>query len=183
MKNNFIKVTTKMKGEQIMIERNVKKEQEQLHSLLPLTLPSTNNPVDCLYERKGGRRPDEGADAVRSNTLETAKGGQQSLHSLLPLGEGGRRPDEGLKRRAKDAQSQCPPLETLPNKNNPVDCFCERKPKSLISRRGSERSELLTPHQVSTKLAKRSLSPTILSRKGRGIFYRQCANSFIALFY
>ncbi len=30
----------------------------------------------------------------------------------------------------------CPPLETLPNKNNPVDCLCERKPKSLISRRG-----------------------------------------------
>ena len=87
-------------------------EQQSQHSLLPLTLPSTNNPVDCLYERKGGRRP-----------------------------------DEGLKRRAKDAQSQCPPLETLPNKNNPVDCFCERKPKSPISRRGSERSELLTPHQ------------------------------------
>ena len=33
----------------------------------------------------------------------------------------------------------CPPLETLPNKNNPVDCFCERKPKSLISRRGRKR--------------------------------------------
>ena len=91
---------------------------------------------------------------------------QQQLHSLRPMGEGGRRPDEGLKETvrcnsdemlkqvqhdgkglAKDAQSQCPPLETLPNKNNPVDCFCERKPKSLISRRGSERSELLTPHQ------------------------------------
>ena len=77
---------------------------------------------------------------------------QQQLHSLLPLGEGGRRPDEGLKETvrcnsdemlkqvqhdgkglAKDAQSQCPPLEG--------------GPKSLISRRGSERSELLTPHQ------------------------------------
>ena len=34
----------------------------------------------------------------------------------------------------------CPPLETLPNKNNPVDCFCERKPKSLISRRGRKRA-------------------------------------------
>ena len=21
----------------------------------------------------------------------------------------------------------CPPLETLPNKNTPVDCFCERR--------------------------------------------------------
>ena len=75
-----------------MIEPNVNKEQQQLHSLLPLTLPSTNNPVDCLYERKGGRRPDEGADVVRSYTLETAKGGQQSLHSFAPWGEG---QDEG----------------------------------------------------------------------------------------
>ena len=33
----------------------------------------------------------------------------------------------------------CPPLETLPNKNNPVDCFCERKPEFLISRRGRKR--------------------------------------------
>ena len=33
----------------------------------------------------------------------------------------------------------CPPLETLPNKNTPVDCFCERKPKSLISRWGRKR--------------------------------------------
>ena len=114
-----------------MIETNVKKEQQQLHSLLPLTLPSTNNPVDCLYERKGGRRPDEGLkETVRCNSDEILK---QVQHD-----------GKGL---AKDAQSQCPPLETLPNKNNPVDCFCERKPKSLISRRGSERSELLTPHQ------------------------------------
>ena len=34
----------------------------------------------------------------------------------------------------------CPPLETLPNKNNPVDCFCERKPEFLISRRGRKRA-------------------------------------------
>ena len=34
----------------------------------------------------------------------------------------------------------CPPLETLPNKNNPVDCFCERKPKFLIPRRGLKRA-------------------------------------------
>ena len=55
-----------------MIETNVKKEQQQLHSLLPLTLPSTNNPVDCLYERKGGRRPDEGADVPRHEATEPA---------------------------------------------------------------------------------------------------------------
>ena len=34
----------------------------------------------------------------------------------------------------------CPPLETLPNKNNPVDCFCERKPEFLIPRRGRKRA-------------------------------------------
>ena len=114
-----------------MIETNVKKEQQQLHSLLPLTLPSTNNPVDCLYERKGGRRPDEGLkETVRCNSDEMLK---QVQHD-----------GKGL---AKDAQSQCPPLETLPNINNPVDCLCERKPEFSIPRRGSERSELLTPHQ------------------------------------
>ena len=101
--------------------------------------------------------------------IETNVKKEQQLHSLLPMGEGGHRPDEGLKRRTKETQSQCPPLETLPNINNPVDCLCERKPEFSIPRRGSERSELLTPHQVRTKLAKRSLSPTILSRKGRGM--------------
>ena len=54
-------------------------EQQSLHSLRPMG--------------EGGRRPDEGADAVRSYTLETAKGGQQSLHSFAPWGEGR---DEGL---------------------------------------------------------------------------------------
>ena len=34
----------------------------------------------------------------------------------------------------------CPPLETLPNKNNPVDCFCERKPEFSIPRRGRKRA-------------------------------------------
>ena len=65
-----------------MKQNNVNYEQQQLHSLLPLG--------------EGGRRPDEGADVVRSHTLETAKGGQQSLHSLRPMGEGDRRSDEGL---------------------------------------------------------------------------------------
>ena len=131
MNKRKIDYKRKLKGEQIMIEPNVNKEQQQLHSLLPLTLPSTNNPVDCLYERKGGRRPDEGLkETVRCNSDEMLK---QVQHD-----------GKGL---AKDAQSQCPPLETLPNINNPVDCLCERKPEFSIPRRGSERSELLTPHQ------------------------------------
>ena len=78
--------------------------------------------------------------------IETNVKKEQQLHSLLPMGEGGHRPDEGLKRRTKETQSQCPPLETLPNINNPVDCLCERKPEFSIPRRGSERSEHLTPH-------------------------------------
>ncbi len=38
---------------------------------------------------------------------------------------------------AKNEIYSCPPLETLPSRNIPVDCFCERRPKSLISRRGT----------------------------------------------
>ena len=40
----------------------------------------------------------------------------------------------------QELATSCPPLETLPNKNTPVDCFCERKPKSLISRWGRKRA-------------------------------------------
>ena len=150
-----------------MKQNNVNYEQQQLHSLLPLG--------------EGGRRPDEGADVVRSYTLETAKGGQQSLHSLRPMGEGGRRPDEGLKETvrcnsdemlkqvqhdgkglAKDAQSQCPPLETLPNKNNPVDCFCERKPEFSIPRRGTKNYDV-TRHKAAEPASCKSLVPKCLS--------------------
>ena len=104
-------------------------EQQSLHSLLPMG--------------EGGRRPDEGADIVRSYTSKVSEvsrvgevskmskqGEQQSLHSLLPMGEGGRRPDEG--------SYQCDKTD-------------------------------MTPHQVRTKLAKRSLSPTILSPEGEEI--------------
>ncbi len=37
---------------------------------------------------------------------------------------------------SKGEEALCPPLETLPSRNIPVDCFCERRPKSLISRWG-----------------------------------------------
>ena len=36
----------------------------------------------------------------------------------------------------KNGIYSCPPLEPLPSRNIPVDCFCERRPKSSISRRG-----------------------------------------------
>ena len=139
-----------------MIETNVKKEQQQLHSLLPLTLPSTNNPVDCLYERKGGRRPDEGLkETVRCNSDEMLK---QVQHD-----------GKGL---AKDAQSQCPPLETLPNKNNPVDCFCERKPEFSIPRRGTKnydgtRHEAAEPKNVKDLTSYR---PNVLTTSKKAAF-------------
>ena len=70
-------------------------EQQSLHSLLPLG--------------EGGRRPDEGADVVRSYTLETAKGGQQSLHSFAPWGEG---QDEG--------SYQCNKTDITPHQGRPA---------------------------------------------------------------
>ena len=89
-------------------------KQQSLHSLRPLG--------------EGGRRPDEGADVVRSYTLETAKEVRStSSCSFAPWGEGDRRSDEG--------SYQCDKTD-------------------------------MTPHQVRTKLAKRSLSPTILSPSG-----------------
>ncbi len=42
----------------------------------------------------------------------------------------------------------CPPLETLPNKNTPVDCFCERRPKSLISRWGTRAKRALNVARI-----------------------------------
>ena len=126
-----------------------------------------------------------GVSRVSEVSKMLKQGEQQSLHSLLPLGEGGRRPDEGLKRRAKDAQSQCPPLETLPSTNNPVDCLYERK--------GGRKFDTadMTPHQgrpactntlETAKEVRSTSSLAVLSRKGRGMFYRQCENFLIALF-
>ena len=70
-------------------------EQQSLHSLRPLG--------------EGARRPDEGADVVRSYTLETAKGGQQSLHSFAPWGEG---QDEG--------SYQCDKTDITPHQGRPA---------------------------------------------------------------
>ena len=51
----------------------------------------------------------------------------------------------------------CPPLETLPNKNTPVDCFCERRPKSLILRRGTQ--------------AKRALNVVRIDKQNTGLIH------------
>ena len=59
MKDNLIKLDSTNKGDVTMKQNNVNYEQQQLHSLLPLG--------------EGGRRPDEGADVVRSHTQETGR--------------------------------------------------------------------------------------------------------------
>ena len=43
----------------------------------------------------------------------------------------------------KNGIYSCPPLEPLPSRNIPVDCFCERRPKSLISRWGTRAKRAL----------------------------------------
>ena len=159
-----------------MKQNNVNYEQQQLHSLLPLgeggrrpdegadvvrsyTLETAKGGQQSLHSLRplgeGGRRPDEGADVVRSYTLETAKGGQQSLHSFAPWGEGGRRPDEGADKSALTHG------ETAKDANDSL-----RHPELVSGSHHAASLEDVTPHQVRTKLAKRSLSPTILSPSG-----------------
>ena len=142
-------------------------EQQLLHSLLPMG--------------EGGRRPDEGADYVRSY-METAKEVRSTVkNTLAPCGRGQnllanecelRNSGEGADKSAlthegsaKEAhKSTCPPLEG--------------GPEFSIPRRGSERSELLTPHQgrpactntlAIAKEVRSTSSLAILSRKGRGM--------------
>ena len=83
------------------------------------------------------------------------QGEQQSLHSLLPLGEGGRRPDEGADKSALTHG------ETAKDANDSL-----RHPELVSGSHHAASLEDVTPHQVRTKLAKRSLSPTILSPSG-----------------
>ncbi len=116
------------------------------------------------------------------------QGEQQSLHSLRPLGEGGRRPDEGADKSAlthgetaKGGQVRSYTLATAKEARSTVKntlAPCGRGQNLLAnecelrnSGEGSYQCDKtdMTPHQVRTKLAKRSLSPTILSRKGRGM--------------
>ena len=104
------------------------------------------------------------------------QGEQQSLHSLLPLGEGGRRPDEGLKETGRPACTTT--LETAKEvrsteKNTLAPCgrgqnLLANECELRNSGEGSDKNNVTeaTPHQVRTKLAKRSLSPTILSPSG-----------------
>ena len=116
------------------------------------------------------------------------QGKQQSLHSLRPFGEGGRRPDEGADKSAlthwetaKGGQVRSYTLATAKEARSTVKntlAPCGRGQNLLAkecelrnSGEGSYQCDKtdMTPHQVRTKLAKRSLSPTILSRKGRGM--------------
>ena len=132
MKDNLIKLDSTNKGDVTMKQNNVNDEQKLLHSFSPLG--------------EGGHRPDEGLkETVRCNSDEMLK---QVQHD-----------GKGL---AKDAQSQCPPLETLPNINNPVDCLCERKPEFSIPRRGTKNYDE-TRHEATEPASCKSLVPQCLS--------------------
>ncbi len=85
---------------------SAKDAQSQCPPLETLPNININNPVDCLCERKPEFLiPRRGQTSLLLHRGETAKDEQQSLHSLLPLGEGGRRPDEGLKETGRLACS------------------------------------------------------------------------------
>ncbi len=119
-------------------QKAAKGGQQLLNSLLPLTLPSTNNPVDCLYERKpksliSRRWSDKSAltygEKMQCNSYEILKQlgcsrvtafrtffSQALLASKKAPTASARNPqvqDDG-KSLVKDAQSQCPPLEGGP---------------------------------------------------------------------
>ena len=152
-------------------------EQQLLHSLLPMG--------------EGGRRPDEGADYVRSY-METAKEVRStSSCSFAPWGEGDRRSDEGLKEtvrcnsdemlkqvqhdgisHVKETNLTCPPLETLPNINNPVDCLCERKPEFSIPRRGTKNYDVTHHKAAEPKNVKdlTSYRPNVLTTSKKAAF-------------
>ena len=130
-----------------MIETNVKKEQQLLHSLRPMG--------------EGGRRPDEGLKETGrlacTTTLETAKGGQQSLHSFAPWGEG---QDEGSYQCDKTGmtphQGRLACTNTLATaKEVRSTSSCSFAPWGEGQDEGSYKLDAtgMTPHQVRTKLA------------------------------
>ncbi len=106
------------------------------------------------------------------------QGEQQSLHSLLPMGEGGRRPDEGadvvLSYTSKVSEVSRVGEVSKMSKQGEQQSLHSLLPMGEGGRRPDEGSYQcdktdMTPHQVRTKLAKRSLSPTILSPEGEEI--------------
>ncbi len=87
-----------------------------------------------MYKSKVSRVSEVSTVSEVSKMLK--QGEQQSLHSLRPLGEGGRRPDEGAD---KSALTHC---ETTKESHKSVCPPLEGGPKSLISRRGADKSAL-----------------------------------------
>ena len=138
MKDNLINVTTKMKGEHNMLKTNSYGGQVRSYTS-KVSEVSTVSEVSNMSEQ----------------------GEQQSLHSLLPLGEGGRRPDEGLKRRTKETQSQCPPLEGGPEfsiprrgtKNYDVTHHEAAEPKTCNHLITQSLSHLITSQRAAFTLA------------------------------
>ena len=139
-------------------------EQQSLHSLLPLG--------------EGGRRPDEGADKSALTHGETAKGGQvrsytlgtakearsTEKNTLAPCGRGQNLLANECELRNSGEGSDKSALthgETAKDANDSL-----RHPELVSGSHHAASLEDVTPHQVRTKLAKRSLSPTILSPSG-----------------
>ena len=87
-----------------------------------------------MYKSKVSRVSE--VSTVSEVSKMSKQGEQQSLHSLRPLGEGGRRPDEGAD---KSALTHC---ETTKESHKSVCPPLEGGPKSLISRRGADKSAL-----------------------------------------
>ena len=170
MKNNLINIDTIKKGDTTMYNQKVNND-ETLKRVQGDGRPACTTKVAA----KGGQ--------VRSYTSKVSEvskmskqGEQQSLHSLRPMGEGGRRPDEGLKETGRPActTTQVAAKAARSTEKNTL-APCGRGQNLLAnecelrnSGEGSYQCDKtdMTPHQVRTKLAKRSLSPTILSPSG-----------------
>ena len=128
-------------------------EQQSLHSLLPMG--------------EGGRRPDEGADYVRSY-METAKEVRSTVkNTLAPCGRGQNLLANECELRNSGEGADKSALTHGETAKDAHDSL--RHPELVSGSHHAASLEDVTPHQVRTKLAKRSLSPTILSPEGEEI--------------
>ena len=76
------------------------------------------------------------------------------------------------KLNVKTVETACPPLETLPNINNPVDCLCERKPEFSIPRRGTKNYDVTRHEAAEPKNVKdlTSYRPNVLTTSKKAAF-------------
>ena len=106
----------------------------------------------------------ESGGQIRSYTQETAKDEQQSLQIPRPLRERTNLLANECELRNSGEGSDKSALTQGATAKDTHDSF--RHPELVSGSSQAASLEDMTPHQVRTKLAKRSLSPTILSPKG-----------------